>query len=413
MLSKMDRTFLEFAITLYIPGFFINLGFSIVGPILPDYALSFGIPLGLASMVTTMNALGRISSDIPLGTICDRIGRRPLAILGPLLVASSAILSGLVMDFYQLLACRFITGVGMAMWMVARQAMIADSVDPSIRGKVMSTFQGINMIGSAAGPAIGGFVAEIWGTRMPFFFYGGSVLVSLVMSYLMVKESSTREMHEEKHAVMTDMRKLLAYLTFPIMMAAFAQFVNHVRFAVRGFMMPIYYGETNIGLSYGEIGLIMSISTITNIMMVLPGGYIVDKFGRKIALVPSLLMTGIVFALIPLTTDFTTAIIASAALGLVTGIGGGATMTIASDLAPPGIRGQFLGFWQTIGDVGGALGPLILGLLADASGLSMPFYVVGALMIVAAGTTQLFVRETIPAKKVKTIEEVTGNGRKA
>ena len=403
MLSKMDRSFLEFAITLYIPGFFINLGFSIVSPILPSYATSFGIPLSLASMVTTMNALGRISSDIPLGTLCDRIGRRPLAIFGPLLVASSAILSGLVVDFYQLLACRFITGVGMAMWMVARQAVIADSVDPSIRGKVMSTFQGINMIGSAAGPAIGGFVAEIWGPRMPFFFYGGSVMVSLVMSYLMVKESSSKERREEPHEVMADMRRLLAYLTFPIMMAAFAQFVNNMRFSVRGFMLPIYYGETNINLSYGEIGLIMSASTITNIMMVLPGGYIVDRFGRKVALVPSLLLTGIVFSLFPLTTDFTTAIITSAALGLVTGIGGGATMTIASDLAPADIRGQFLGFWQTIGDVGGAIGPVVLGLLADASGLSMPFYVVGALMIVAASTTQLFVKETLQTRRSKKI----------
>ena len=33
------------------------------------------------------------------------------------------------------------------------KAMIADSINPSIRGRVMSTFQGVNMIGSAAGPA--------------------------------------------------------------------------------------------------------------------------------------------------------------------------------------------------------------------------------------------------------------------
>ncbi len=396
MLKKMDRSFFEFAITLYVPGFFINLGFSLASPILPLYAKSFDIPIALAAMVTTMNALGRISSDIPLGTLCDRIGRRPLAIFGPLLVAVSAILSGLVQNFYQLLVCRFITGSGMAMWTVARQAMIADNVDLSIRGRVLSTFQGINMIGSAAGPAIGGIIAEFYGYRVPFFFYGSSVLVSLIVSFLFVKESSSQVNLYKKAAIRTDIRKLLGYLTFPILIAAFANLCNHMRGSARGFILPLH-ASINIGLSPGEIGLALSASTIVNILMVFPGGYIVDKLGRKIALVPSLVLAGIVFFLFPFTTDFTSVILIAAALGAAQGIGGGATMTIATDLAPEEMRGQFLGLWNTIGDVGNAIGPLILGILADGFGLIVPFYFISALMILAASTTQIFVKETLKA----------------
>jgi len=398
MLDKMDRSFLQFAITLYIPGFFINLGFSIVSPILPIYAESFGIPYALVGMVTTANALGRLLSDIPLGTLSDRLGRRPLAIIGPLLVTCSAILCGLAQGFYELLLYRFITGIGMATWMVARQAMIADSVNPSIRGRVMSTFQGVNMIGSAAGPAVGGIIAELWGYRTPFFFYGASTFVSLVVSLLLVKESADPKRPENRSTLMTDMHALLGFLTFSIVMAAFTNFVNHIRFAARGTIIPLF-GENVLHLTAGEIGLVLSASTITNILMVVPGGYIVDKYGRKFALVPSFIFTGIVFVLFSTCTDFSSALLVSAILGVASGLGGGATMALAADLAPEGLRGQFMGFWQTVGDVGSAIGPVALGFVADLYGLVSPFYVTCAIMLIVAATTQLFVKETLKKEK--------------
>jgi hypothetical protein len=132
--------------------------------------------------------------------------------------------------------------------------MIADNVDVSIRGRVLSTFQGANMIGSAAGPAIGGIIAELYGYRMPFFFYGAFVLVSLIVSFLFVKESSNPIHQEERSTVGTDMRRLLAYFTFPILIAAFANFSNHMRNSARGFILPLH-ASINLGLSPGEIGL--------------------------------------------------------------------------------------------------------------------------------------------------------------
>lgn len=181
MHTKIDKSILDFAITLYIPGFFVNLGFSIISPILPKYAESFGVSLGLASLIVTANAVGRILADIPLGSMCDRIGRRPLAVAGPLVVTVAAILCGLAPNFYALLIFRALGGAGMSMWMIARQAMIADSIDPSIRGRIMSTFMSVNMIGSATGPTFGGIIYDLWKDyRAPFFFYAASTFASFI-----------------------------------------------------------------------------------------------------------------------------------------------------------------------------------------------------------------------------------------
>jgi len=65
------------------------------------------------------------------------------------------------------------------------------------------------------------------------------------------------------------------------------------------------------------------------------------------------------------------------------------------------MRGPFLGFWQMIGDMGSAVGPLALGIVADLYGLATSFYVTGVLMLVVAATTQLFVKETLKRETKK------------
>ena len=406
-IGKMDRSFLNFALTLYIPSFFIQLGYGLVTPIMPLYAKSFGVSYALVAMVTTANALGRIIGDMPIGALADRIGRRPLTIMGPLLVVVSALLSAFAQSFYELLAYRVLTGLAMSMWMIARQAMIADSIDPSIRGRVMSTFQGVNMLGSAAGPAIGGIVAELWGIRSPFFFYAGSTFVSFLACLFFIKETMPKHEEGEKgSAPKTSLRMILSFFTFPILMAAFANLTNFIRFSARAVLIPLY-GDAAIHLNAGEIGLVLSASTLANLAMVIPGGYIVDKWGRKAGLVPAFVLTGVVFALFPFTTSFTGITIVAMLLGVASGLGGGATGALAADLAPAAVRGAFLGFWTTIGDLGSAIGPVTLGLVADSFGLSMSFYVTAILMVISATTTQLFVKETLEKKesqKAKTAE---------
>ena len=403
MLETMDREFLHFALSLYVPGFFINLGWGLVSPILPLYAESFGISYVLVGLVITSNALGRIFCDIPLGAVCDRVGRRPLAIFGPLLVTASALLCGLAQGFYELVLYRLITGIGMAMWMIARQAIIADSVNPAVRGRVLGTFQGVNMIGSATGPAIGGIIADLWGYRAPFYFYAASTLACLVTSLLMVKESAPLIHCGTRSRIGIDLQQFLGLLSFPIVMAALTNFTNHVRFAARATLVPLY-GNDVIGLTTWEIGLVLSASTVANIATVMPGGYVVDRYGRKAGLIPAFLFSGLAFILFPFFNSLWGITIIAILLGVASGFGGGAAMVVGVDLSPEDSRGVFMGFWQTIGDLGMVITPVALGFFADNYGWISPFFFTAALMFVTAATTQLFVRETMKAETKKTCE---------
>lgn len=392
--KRIDRSFLRFAVTLYVPGFLVQLGVGIVTPIMPLYARSFGISFALVGMVTTITAIGRILVNVPLGVVSDRVGRRPIVLLGMFLLALSGILCGIAQSFYELLAYRLLTGVSGSMCIIAYQAIIADAIDPSIRGRVGSTFTAVGMLGTSAGPAIGGIAAQIWNLRSPFFLFAGLCFSSFLGSLLLLKETMPREKGVKKPQSKKVGVSILGFLTFPILVAASANFVNSLRVSARMVLIPIY-GDAALHLNTGEIGFIMSASTLAILFMTVPSGYIVDHWGRKAGLVPAFLLTGIVFALFPFTNDFMSLLAVAALLGVAVGLGGGAIGAIATDLAPTGVKATFMGFWWTIGDLGSAVGPVVLGYVADVLGMSLSFFITTAIMIISAVTTHLFVKETL------------------
>ncbi len=83
-------------------------------------------------------------------------------------------------------------------------------------------------------------------------------------------------------------------------------------------------------------------------------------------------------------------------LGLGNGLGSGINMTLGSDLAPSGQRGEFLGVWRLMGDSGSFVGPVAIGQLAAASSLSAVFFMLALMGVASAAIFARFVRETLP-----------------
>ncbi len=143
-------------LTLYFPAFVFALGYSIATPAIPVFAKSFDKGFAVASLVIVMHALGGLIAAVPSGFLIDRIGRRPVLLIGPLLMALASILTALAGSFTQLLAYRFIGGAAMEMWRQARLAMVADVGKQRQRGRQMTGMIGTEGAGRLIGPALGG-----------------------------------------------------------------------------------------------------------------------------------------------------------------------------------------------------------------------------------------------------------------
>jgi len=101
-------------------------------------------------------------------------------------------------------------------------------------------------------------------------------------------------------------------------------------------------------------------------------------------------------ASIPFVHNAPELIAATTLMGFGNGLGSGSMMTLGADLAPKELIGEFLGLWRLIGDAGSSAGPIIVGSVAHAIGLSSAAVALAAIGGLSAGTMVVFVRETLP-----------------
>ncbi|MDQ1280319.1 MAG: transporter, family, multidrug resistance protein [Thermoproteota archaeon] len=397
------RTVIRDILSIYVPAFFLNIGMSIVSPILPTYARSFDVSYTVATIAISIYATGRLAADLPVGFLGDRIGRRPVMLVGIAIIAVGAFLCSFANNFWELVFYRLLQGVGSAMWQTMRQTMLQDILKPEERGRILGYFQAFTLIGSSAGPSIGGIVADTWGIRAPFIAYSLGSLVCFVLSFVLISESKNthashgKEKHESEGFSWPIMKRLLMNAGF--ITACFATMANALqRQGTRNTLIPLY-GDTVLKLNATDVGFALSLATFANLFITIPTGYALDRLGRKAVLVPSLALTSIMAWVFTLTGDFTQLALACIFLGFSQGIGGQAPLTMASDSTMDLPHGISMGLFRVFTDIGFIIGPIMVGAIIDLYGMTAAFYSMAAVTFASMVFVQVFAHETLPKKK--------------
>jgi len=134
-------------------------------PALPGLARELGGPLGLAQLTLSALILAFGCSQLLIGPLADRFGRRRVLVLGLGLYAAAAAASALCESMRTLIAWRAVQGVGLAAAVVGARAMVRDLYRPAEGARVMSqALTGLGVI-ALASPVLGGIVAAALGWR--------------------------------------------------------------------------------------------------------------------------------------------------------------------------------------------------------------------------------------------------------
>ena len=380
-------------LAVYLPTALLAFGQGVLLTTLPLFADDFGVSYELISLAVGAAALGTLAMDLPAGALLHRLGLRPAMIIGCSLVAASTAALVVVEQFPHLIGLRLLAGIGTALWGLSRHAYITEAIPNAQRGQAISTFGGINRIGVFGGPLLGGFIGTAFGLRASFAVTAVLATAALLMAITLIRPVARTEaaLSTRHRWVRVGHTLRLAWRDF--IAASVAQTFAQMIRAGRHLIIPLF-AQNQLGLDVAQIGLIMSASAIVDVSMFIPAGYLMDRFGRKVASVPSFAVMALGVALIPLATDFTSLLLAAVVIGLGNGLGSGAMMTLGADMAPPGATGEFLGIWRLIGDTGSAAGPLLVGVIAGAFGLVNGTYVLAGVGLAASLTIALLVRET-------------------
>jgi DHA1 family multidrug resistance protein-like MFS transporter len=381
------------------------MGFNVVSPILPQYALTFQVSVAMAGWVVSAFSIARLMVNLPAGVMADRFGRKRVMALGLLLVAASSAFTGLANSYWMLIIGRIIQGTGSAIYMTSAMTWVAQVSTGEYRGRLMALYNGLVQVGQVFGPTIGGYAAVYYGLRAPFFVYGAMALLGLLAT-IPLKEPRGSADDKKTALSIDDVRFMMRSTSFILVgLAGFAIF--SMRSGVRFTLIPLY-GDFNLGLSAETIGFLLTLSAVVTVLLIMPAGWLVDRIGRKVPSIISLLLSVTAIMLMPLFPVTSWFVFALILYGLGEGFQAAVAAWIA-DLAPEGKMGAAIGFYRVLGDLGMVLGPIVVTYTADYVGGDtlniLPF--IGAASIPFIAGILLFGAADVYRRKRKTATGTT------
>ncbi len=378
-------------LTVYAPTLLMGIGQSAVLAFVPLLARDLGASIGIASLVFAMRGLGVMIFDVPAGLVLARLGARATMLLSIVLVGAFAALAAASANSAQLAAASFLLGGATSLWTLARIGIVSAAAPVEQRGRALSLVGGSQRIGNFIGPVLGGLIAQFAGLPAALLLQSGGAVVTFVIVYLFLRQgqrvSATAEvgsiglvqmLRDHRHAFLT---AGMAILALQILRQA------------RGVLLPLW-GDV-LALEPAQIGLVIGLASVIDMMLFYPVGVIMDRLGRKWSAVPSLLLLSVTIALVPLTDSFVALLAVGLASGLGNGLGAGIGMTFGADLAPPERQGEFLGVWRFVTDIGTSGGPFLVAAIAGVATLGVACVVTGGVGLVGAAVMAFLAPETL------------------
>lgn len=355
------------------------LGFGIILPQLPFYALKFG------ASATMVGILGGVFSGMQFlfapawGVLSDRIGRRPVILIGVLGTAISMTMLAFTNSLWMLLVARVLAGVSGAN-LAAAQAYISDVTTPENRAKGMGLVGAAFGLGFIFGPAIGGVLGD-YSEHAPGLFAATLAGLNFVAGYFLLPESHPKERRGQRALSLSPLQgirglghpkvgplfwvSLVFTLAFANLEGTFAM-LTHVRLG---------FDSRHVGYVFAYIGVLGAV--LQGVLM----GRLVKRFGEM-----TLLRTGAFLLALGLlgTGEVVSVWMLLATVPLVS-IGNGlmtpSLSSLVSQSCEPHERGSVIGMQQSLSALSRMLGPAMGGFLFEHFSPAMPYRVAAALLV--------------------------------
>lgn len=367
---------------LFVTVFLDLVGFGIVIPLLPLYAERFGAgPVAVTLLVASYSFMQFCFAPW-WGRLSDRIGRRPVLLVGLLGSALSYLLFGLASSLAALFLARSLAGIMGANVGVA-QAYVADVTAPAERARGMGLIGAAFGLGFVFGPALGGLLSY-YGPATPFLAASALALLNGLLAIRLLPESrrGERAQGEIQSGIRTRWRTLVHLGRGSGMWVLFgALFLLTVAFAALEATMSLW-ADRRWDLSPSGVAYLFA---YLGVVATLVQGGLVGPLARRLGD-----RRLAVLGMIALTAGLTSLAIAptltsvAGALALVA-LGQGAAMPALSALisrsAPEAERGRVLGVSQSLSALARVVGPVWGGVAFAQLGIAAPYLSGAAVMI--------------------------------
>ena len=363
-----------------------QLGFGSIVPALALYARSFGVAQSAIGVAIAVYGLARFLIAVPSGRLADRLGRRTTLAAGGLVAAVGNALCALAPNYAAFVGARFVAGAGAALVLTTGLIVLADISTPANRGRMMSVYQGVFIFAVGIGPFPGGLLATHWGLAAPFVAYAVTSLLASAVAWLAIPETRPGRRGDEaapaEASFGAQLRLLTAHPGF--LLVSLIAFVNAVARTGALFNIIPILARDRLALDPDRIGFGLALASVVGLALAYPAGVLVDRYGRKIIIVPATILSGLSLLLFLVAPTYGWFLVGCAAWSVAMGISGAAPAAYAADTAPGGMHAAALSTYRMLADLGYVVGPIALGLAADLAGADAALAGTAALLTVVA-----------------------------
>ncbi len=354
-------------ISLYVVAFVGYAGFSFMFPVIPLYAAQLGAPVSEVGIIVATLSYVTAIFLIPFGMLSDKFGRPKLLMGGLIVFTLAPLLYPLASNTGLLIAVRAIHGLGAAAFLPAAIALVVDLTPPNRRGTSIGWYTASLQLGLMAGPITGGFLAGRFGTNAAFYGCAAISFIGLALAFSRLRDIAHEPVSTPEVSVSP-----WSWLGHPLAIAVMlAPLLVALGSGTIGSYIPLY-GQ-RFGMTEADAGAIITGVYASSSLLRAPSGRLADKIDRKLLLGGGVGISAVAVSLFP----FFHGLAQFIAIGVIFGVGMGlampASLAMAADFSSASGRALSMAVPTCSFQIGMAVGPTIMGFVADARGYETMF----------------------------------------
>lgn len=359
------------------------IGFGIVLPVLPFYARDFGADYLQIGLLYAVYSLVQLVMAPLWGRISDRVGRRPVIILGLMGSALAYTVFARADSLAVLFASRIVGGIGGSTIPVA-QAYIADVTLPGRRAGGLGLIGAAFGLGFVIGPALGGILFGLspGSPAAPGYTAAALCLANALAALVWLPESRRPGTPGGTSRFNLGAALAEAARSGQIRLILAGYLCITMAFATLQPTLPPLASE-RFAMGPREAGYLFALLGIVSVIV--QGGLVrrlVPRYGERRLLTVSGIPFGLGLLLAGVAANVPVLLAGLVLIGIGYGISIPSVLALLSRDTDPGRQGAVLGLGQSVGSLARVLSPAMAGALFDIR-ITLP-YLAGASLILAA-----------------------------
>lgn len=357
------------------------IGFAIVLPLLPFYALELDATALMVGLLISAFSVAQLAFAPVWGRVSDRYGRRPALLIGLSSAAAAYVVFAFADTLWLLFLSRLVQGAGGGTTGVA-QAYVADTVEPKGRARALGWLSAATAAGIMVGPVIGSFASR-WGQSAPGLVAAGLCLLNIGFAWRWLPESRVRapgSAHAPRTPILQATAAVIARPSSPVPRLIWIYAAGMLGFSAMTAALTLYL-QADFGVTPATIGYVfLYMGALSLVMRSLLLGPIISRLGERGTMRSGTVLLTLGLLLFPLPNTIVSLALVLALMPIGTALLFPATTSLISQATPREELGMTMGVAQTFAGLARVIAPLVATWAFGALSHGAPFLVAGAIV---------------------------------